>query len=224
MEPMDADLMIIAIDGPAGAGKSTVAKALAAALDVEYLDTGAMYRAVTWAVLDRGVPLDDPVAVASIATQIHIDLAPDGSVVVDGIDVTTAIRNPEVSAKVSEVAAVPEVRTEMVGQQREWARKRGGGVLDGRDIGTAVFPNARLKVYLTASASARAARRALEKNTEDRKAVQADMARRDAYDSTRSHDPLRQASDAYLVDTSAMTVDEVIAVIVAELDGSADDV
>jgi len=224
VEPMDADLMIIAIDGPAGAGKSTVAKALAAALDVEYLDTGAMYRAVTWAVLDRGVPLDDPVAVASIATQIHIDLAPDGSVVVDGIDVTTAIRNPEVSAKVSEVAAVPEVRTEMVGQQREWARKRGGGVLDGRDIGTAVFPNARLKVYLTASASARAARRALEKNTEDRKAVQADMARRDAYDSTRSHDPLRQASDAYLVDTSAMTVDEVIAVIVAELDGSADDV
>lgn len=217
--PTDADLTIIAIDGPAGSGKSTVARRLADALDLDYLDTGAMYRSVTHAVLERGL---DPAAegeVAAVAAEISIDLGADGTVVVDGVDVTELIRGPAVSHAVSVVAANQDVRTELVARQREWTRKRGGGVLEGRDIGSVVFPNANLKVYLTASTEARAARRARDENTTDEQAVAADLDRRDRLDSGRKHDPLKQADGAFLLDTSALTIDQVVARIVDELRG-----
>ncbi|MGF1599285.1 MAG: (d)CMP kinase [Acidimicrobiales bacterium] len=213
--PTDADLLVIAIDGPAGSGKSTVARRLADALDLEYLDTGAMYRSVTHAVLGRGI---DPAAgdpVADVAREVMIDLAPDGTVVVDGADVTARIRGPEVSQAVSIVAANPDVRSELVARQREWTRKRGGGVLEGRDIGTVVFPRARLKIYLTASPRARAARRARDEHTADEAAVAADLRRRDRLDSERSADPLRPASDAFVLDTTDLSIDEVVERLVA---------
>jgi cytidylate kinase len=215
--PTDADLSVIAIDGPAGSGKSTVARRLAEVLDLDYLDTGAMYRSVTYAVLTQGIAPDNEEPVAAVAREIVIDLDPDGTVVVDGEDVTKVIRSPEVSAVVSVVAANQDVRAELVARQREWARKRGGGVLDGRDIGTVVFPKAKLKVFLTASTATRAARRARDENTADEEAVAADLSRRDAFDSGRRHDPLRQAPDALVVDTSDLTVDEVVALLVNEL-------
>lgn len=216
--PTDSDLNVIAIDGPAGSGKSTVGRLLAEALDLDFLDTGAMYRSVTHAVLARGITPDAGAPVAAVAQEISIDLGVDGTVVVDGEDVTAAIRSPEVSAAVSEVAANQEVRTELVARQRDWVRKRGGGVLDGRDIGTVVFPQARLKIYLTASAEARAARRARDENTTDEQAVAADLNRRDKLDSGRRHDPLRQAEDALVVDTTSMTLDEVITHLVSEVE------
>jgi cytidylate kinase len=215
----DANLMIIAIDGPAGSGKSTVARGVADALDLDYLDTGAMYRSVTYAALSRGI---DPTAteeVAVVAREITIDLEPNGAIVVDGTDATSAIRSAEVSRAVSTVAANQAVRTELVARQRDWARKRGGGVLEGRDIGTVVFPNAALKVYLTASTATRAARRALEERNDDRQAVEADLARRDLLDSGREHDPLRQAGDAFVLDTTDLTIDEVVKQVVKHLHG-----
>ncbi len=209
--PTDAELRIIAIDGPAGSGKSTVAKRLAEAVDLDYLDTGAMYRSVTWAVLRQGVDPSSGAPVADVAERINIDLGDDGTVVVDGYDVSTAIRSHDVGLHVSAVAANPDVRAELVARQREWARKRGGGVLEGRDIGTVVFPTAKLKVYLTASSAARAARRARDENTSDTQAVEADLGRRDALDSQRKADPLQQADDSYVLDTSDLTIDEVVA-------------
>ncbi|MEM8924092.1 MAG: (d)CMP kinase [Actinomycetota bacterium] len=214
--PTDVDLTIIAIDGPAGSGKSTVARLLADALDLDYLDTGAMYRSVTWAALERNV---DPAAiepVAAVAREISIDLGADGTVVVDGHDVTDAIRTPRVSQSVSAVAANAEVRTELVTRQREWARKRGGGVLEGRDIGTVVFPSAMLKIYLTASTEARAARRARDEHTTDTSAVAADLDRRDKLDSERTADPLRQAEGAFVLDTSDLSIDQVVDALVEE--------
>jgi cytidylate kinase len=219
MTGTDADLMIIAIDGPAGSGKSTVARRLADALDLEYLDTGAMYRSVTYAALDRGIDPSSESAVADVARELTIDLAPDGTVVVDGTDATTMIRGPEVSQAVSVVAANQDVRAELVARQRDWARKRGGGVLEGRDIGTVVFPDAKLKVYLTASSEARAARRARDERTADRTAVAAALACRDRLDSTRAHDPLRRADGAYVLDTTDLTIDEVVARLEAEVHG-----
>lgn len=215
----DADLTIIAIDGPAGSGKSTVARRLAEALDLEYLDTGAMYRSVTHAVLRRHVDPDAEDAVARVARETTIDLAPDGTVIVDGADVTTEIRSPEVSAVVSVIAANQQVRAELVSRQREWARKRGGGVLEGRDIGTVVFPDAQLKVYLTAASGTRASRRARDERTDDTRGVEAELARRDRYDSERRHDPLRRAQGALVLDTTDLTVDEVVAALVAEVRG-----
>lgn len=217
MLPTDVSLTVIAIDGPAGSGKSTVARRLADALDLEYLDTGAMYRSVTHAVLERGLDPSAHEPVAAVAREITIDLDPAGTVVVDGSDVTTVIRGPEVSQAVSAVAANQEVRAELVARQREWTRKRGGGVLEGRDIGTVVFPNARLKIYLTASAEARAARRAKDEETTDERAVAADLQRRDRLDSERVHDPLRQADDAFVLDTTDLTIDEVVARLVDEV-------
>lgn len=213
----DADLTVIAVDGPAGSGKSTVGRRLADALDLDYLDTGAMYRSVTWAVLERGIDPGDEKPVSAVAREVLIDLDVNGTVVVDGQDVTDAIRGPEVSAVVSVVAANQQVRAELVARQREWARKRGGGVLDGRDIGTVVFPDAKLKIYLTASTEARASRRARDENTTDEHAVAADLTRRDALDSGRKHDPLRQADDAVVVDTSDLTIEEVVERLVEEL-------
>jgi cytidylate kinase len=203
---------VIAIDGPAGSGKSTVAKALAERLGLEYLDTGAMYRSVTFATLRRGIDPAEADAVARVADRAVIEVGPDG-VVVDGVDATIEIRGPEVSRAVSIVAANPAVRTEMVRRQREWVAKRDGGVLEGRDIGTVVFPDATLKVYLTADPEVRAQRRSQEVSDLDYETVAADLARRDALDQGRETSPLTEAADAFVVDTTGLTVDEIIAII-----------
>ena len=216
-ESVSDGLTVIAIDGPAGPGKSTVGRMLAAELDLEYLDTGAMYRSVTFAALARGIDPEDEERVAGLAREVEIELSDGGAVVVDGVDATTQIRGPEVSRSVSVVAANAVVRSEMVSRQREWARRRGGGVLEGRDIGTVVFPDAVLKVYLTADPAVRAARRAREVSDLDYDAVAADLARRDAFDSQRSNDPLRQADDAFTMDTTGLTIDEVVAELVARV-------
>ena len=215
---MDEDLTVVAIDGPAGSGKSTVGRRLAAVLGLDYLDTGAMYRSVTFAALARGIDPDDQERVAELARQVVIDLGPDGAATVDGIDATTQIRGPEVSRSVSVVAANAAVRTEMVSRQREWARRRGGGVLEGRDIGTVVFPQAALKVYLTADEATRAARRAKEVTDLDYQQVAIDLAKRDQADSSRSTDPLRQADDAVEVDTTGLSIDEVVDLLVQRLE------
>ena len=210
-------MRVIAIDGPAGSGKSTVARALAAHLGLKYLDTGAMYRAVAFAVLRHGGDPDDVDATAAIARRIDLDVGLD-TVTVDGIDATVEIRGPEVSRAVSVVAANADVRKELVSRQREWAHRQGGGVLEGRDIGTVVFPDAELKVYLTADPVERARRRAKEVTDLDYEAVAADIARRDAADSSRAVDPLIEAADATVVDTTGLDVDQVVARITALLD------
>ena len=204
---------VIAIDGPAGSGKSSVARVLAAQLGLKYLDTGAMYRSVAWVLLQAGQdPSDGPTAAAA-AQAIEIDIGRE-KVLVDGVDATAAIRSPEVNRAVSVVAANPEVRRELVRRQRAWAQVQGGGVLEGRDIGTVVFPNAALKVYLTADPSERARRRASEDPSLDEATVAADLTRRDTIDSTRAADPLTEANDAILVDTTGLTIDEVVASLV----------
>lgn len=207
--------LVIALDGPAGAGKSTVAARLAAMLGLEYLDTGAMYRAVTFAALRAGVVLNDAAAVATLARTAEIQIDTEG-VRVDGHDATTAIRGPEVTAAVSTVAALPEVRAVLVERQRAWARERGGGVLEGRDIGTVVFPDARLKVFVTASPRVRAERRVAQSGG-DVEEVAAAIAARDHKDSARAASPLAEAGDAVRVDTSEMSADEVVAQIMALL-------
>jgi len=193
--------MIVAIDGPAGAGKSTVARAAARALGFQYLDTGAMYRAAGLA--------EDPVAAS-------IRLA-DGRVLLDGRDVTAEIRTPRASERASVVAAQPEVRQAMVAQQRA-IMACGDWVAEGRDIGTVVAPDAAVKVFLTASAHERARRRAAEQGT-DAEAVLADQARRDERDRTRAASPLRAAPDAIELDTTGLTIDEVVERIAALVRG-----
>lgn len=205
-----ARFLLIAIDGPAGSGKSTVGKALAASLDLQYLDTGAMYRGVTFAALRRGIDPSDADVVARLAKQVELSVD-DGVVLVDGVDASIEIRGPEVTRAVSLVAANPAVRSEMVRRQRAWAQEHGGGVLEGRDIGTVVFPQADLKVYLTASPEIRAARRSKEVTDLDYETVAADLARRDALDQGRTTSPLEQAADALVVDTSERGVDDIVA-------------
>ena len=203
-----ARLLLVAIDGPAGSGKSTVSRLLAAKLGIPRLDTGAMYRAVAWAALECGVDPADASRVADIARGAVIDSGP-GAVVIDGTDVTRAIRTPEVNRAVSVVAANPAVRAALVERQRGWADAHGGGVVEGRDIGTVVFPGADLKVYLTASAEERARRRHDE--------AAEGVARRDQIDRTRAVSPLVQAEDALLVDTTGRRVEDVIDEIVQRL-------
>ncbi|MDH4169959.1 MAG: 3-phosphoshikimate 1-carboxyvinyltransferase [Acidimicrobiia bacterium] len=212
----ESDITVIAIDGPAGSGKSTVARAVADRLGLEYLDTGAMYRAVTFAVIRHGIDPADVEDVAAMACELDLSVGSDG-VHVDGVDATTEIRGPEVTRAVSVVAANPGVRKELRSRQREWAHRRGGGVLEGRDIGTVVFPDARLKVYLTASPEVRAARRAKEVSDLDYETVAADIARRDAYDQGRADSPLTEADDAVLIDTTGLTVDQVVDAVEAAL-------
>jgi cytidylate kinase len=207
---------VIAIDGPAGSGKSTVARRLAERLGLEYLDTGAMYRAVTFAALRRGIDPADQEPVAQLAASVDLEVAKD-HVRVDDVDATIEIRGPEVSRAVSLVAANPGVRAEMVRRQREWAADRGGGVIEGRDIGSVVFPDAVLKVYLSARPEVRAERRAAEVTDLDYETVAADMARRDALDQGRETAPLRQADGAVELDTSDMTVDEIVADLAGRL-------
>jgi cytidylate kinase len=207
---------IIAIDGPAGSGKSTVAKALAARLGLDYLDTGAMYRSVTFSALRRGIDPSDADVVARIVPDIEITVGPEG-VVVDGVDASIEIRGPEVNRAVSIVAANPQVRAEMVQRQRDWVAKRGGGVLEGRDIGTVVFPDAELKVYLTADPEVRAARRSKEVTDLDYETVAADLARRDALDQGRDVSPLSEAADAVVVDTTGRSIEDIVDLIAGRL-------
>jgi CMP/dCMP kinase len=204
-----ADERVVAIDGPAGSGKSTVAKALAARLGLPYLDTGAMYRAVAFAALRRGVDPDDGETVARIAEHIEVGVA-------DGVDANIEIRGPEVTRAVSAVAANPDVRKELVRRQREWVADHGGSaVVEGRDIGTVVFPDAALKAYLTANLEVRAGRRQKEVADLDYETVVADMARRDTIDEGRDVDPLLCAPDAIRIDTTDRSVED----IVSELEG-----
>ncbi|HWJ63202.1 MAG TPA: (d)CMP kinase [Acidimicrobiales bacterium] len=216
-ETTDRPLTVIAIDGPAGSGKSTVGKRLAAELGLEYLDTGAMYRGVTFAALRRGIDPADVEVVGRLAQQVELELSADGTLVVDGVDATIEIRGPEVTRAVSLVAANSEVRRELVRRQREWAEIRGGGVLEGRDIGSVVFPDAKLKVYLTASPEVRAERRSKEVTDLDYATVAADIARRDAADQGRDDSPLAEAEGALVVDTSDRAIDEIVADLVSRI-------
>lgn len=206
---MPDPIRVIAIDGPAGSGKSTVARAVAEQLGLAYLDTGAMYRAVAFAAIRGGVDPADAGPVAELARAMELTVGPE--VVVDGVDATIEIRNPEVTRAVSTVAANPEVRAELVLRQREWVAAHGGGaVVEGRDIGTVVFPGAPLKVYLTADDRERASRRSkemLELHYDD---VAADIARRDHIDSTRPASPLAVAPDAVRIDTTGRDVTSVV--------------
>jgi 3-phosphoshikimate 1-carboxyvinyltransferase len=204
----DADLAVLAIDGPAGSGKSTVARLAADRLGLEYLDTGAMYRSVTLAALTEGIDPADAATVAALARHIEIDVSVDG-VFVDSEDVTDAIRTEPVNAAVSLVAANPGVRAAMRRQQRGWARRRGGGVMEGRDIGSVVFPSARLKVYVTASIEERARRRAAEVDASIDDMIEA-LTERDRKDSARTDSPLTEADDAVIVDTTGLTIDDVV--------------
>ncbi len=207
---------LIAIDGPAGSGKSTVARAVAARLGMAHLDTGAMYRSVALAVLRRGVDPEDADAVAEVAAQVKIDTE-GGRVRLDREDVTAQIRSPEVSEVVSAVSSHRGVREELVRRQRAWADSRSGGVVEGRDIGSVVFPEAVLKVFLTASDATRAERRSKEGDGQDYESVAADIARRDELDSTRSASPLAPAEGAVTIDTTNRTVDEVVEDVVSRL-------
>ena len=209
-------MRVIAIDGPAGSGKSTVARSLAERLGLRYLDTGAMYRAVTFAALRRNIDPAEPEPVAALARRVDLEVTLE-HVRVDGVDATIEIRGSEVTRAVSTVAANADVRSELVARQRDWAAKHGGGVIESRDIGSVVFPDAELKVYLDARPEVRAARRSKEVTDLDYETVAADLARRDALDQGRESSPLTRAGDAIEVDTSDLDVDQIVDLIVAEL-------
>lgn len=220
---------VVALDGPSGTGKTTVARKLAAELGAGYLDTGAMYRVVTLAVLDAGVDPHDADAVVALARSVRLDVSTDPAspgVRLDGTDVGEAIRTPRVDAAVSAVSAVPELRDLLVQRQRtliEQAARDGGVVVDGRDIGTVVAPDAPLKVFLTASPEVRAARRGAQDTAAGREAdeatVLASVQRRDRLDSSRAASPLRPAEDAVEFDTSELSIDQVLAAL-TELAGT----
>lgn len=212
----------IAIDGPAGAGKSTIARLVANRLGYVYIDTGAMYRAITLAALRRGISMADEVALTELTEQSSIRFAddpaqlPPGRVFLDDEDVTLAIRSPEVGAWVSPVATVPGVRHALVRQQRLLAAA-GGAVLDGRDIGSYVLPDAKHKFFLTAAVAERARRRYVELSVRGVATTLADVERevsqRDHIDSSRAMAPLCQAADAVVVDTTSMSIEEVVATL-----------
>jgi cytidylate kinase len=203
---------VVAVDGPSGSGKSTVSRRLAIALGARYLDTGAMYRAVTWAVLRAGIDVSDAGAVADVCSRLSLDIGTDPSspyIRADGVPVDGPIRGVEVTQTVSAVAAVPAVRAELVARQRQIIAAAGRIVVEGRDIGTVVAPEAHLKVYLTASVDERARRRS-DENMVDVDTTAADLRRRDQFDSTRAADPLRRATDAVELDTTRLGIDEVV--------------
>ncbi len=213
----------IAIDGPAASGKSTIGELLARRLGYLYFDTGVMYRAVTWAALDRGISIEDEAAVTALAEELRIDVVPptgdDGrqyTVLADGVDVTWEIRSPAVNANVSPVSAYPGVRREMVRQQRRVA-ECGRVVMVGRDIGTVVLPDADLKVYLDASVEERARRRWKEERARgedsEYETVLASMRRRDEIDGNREASPLRTAEDAVVLDTTDLDIEGVMAAV-----------
>lgn len=219
------DRPVIAIDGPVGAGKSTVARAVAQRLGFRYVDTGAMYRSVAWAAGRQGVDLLDRDRVTALARELAIEFmpAPGGQrVIVGGADVTEAIRTPAVSEGASIASAYPEVRAAMVALQRRMG-EGGGVVMEGRDIGTVVFPDAEVKIYLDATLLERARRRYEELRANGEQvsydAVRLALRERDQRDSTREHSPLRAAPDAVVVDTTAMTVDEIVEAILTRVAG-----
>ncbi|MEX2663327.1 MAG: (d)CMP kinase [Vicinamibacterales bacterium] len=211
--------LIIAIDGPSGAGKGTVARAVAAKLGYRHVDTGAMYRAVAWKAVFERLDLEDEDQLAALATRAVINVS-DGVVRVDGHDVQQAIRTPEIDRAAAAVARQPGVREVLIRQQREMGA-RGSVVMEGRDIGTVVFPRADLKVYLDASPEERARRRATDpshaagKGTAAVQEVAAALAERDRSDSTRAASPLSLAADAVLIDTTGIPIDEVVERVMA---------
>jgi cytidylate kinase len=207
--------MIVAIDGPAGAGKSSVARALATRLGFRYLDTGAMYRALTWLALHEGVPLDDGPALEALAVANPVVFVDSGRVQIAGEEVTVRIREPEIDAAVPVVARHPEVREVMRGRQRELGRS-GDSVIEGRDIGVVVVPEAEVKIWLVADPAVRARRRHAEREGLEADELAAELRRRDERDAANTH----RAADAVEVDTTAMTLDQVIDRIV-DLVGSA---
>jgi cytidylate kinase len=204
---------IIAIDGPAGAGKGTVARAVAQALGWRYIDTGAMYRAVAWKAKREQLPLDDEAAIAALAERASFTLTPE-EVRIDGEDVTRAIRTPEIDEAAARVARLPKVREVLARRQRAYARE-GPLVMEGRDIGTVVFPEADVKIYLDASPEERARRRAADPahgaaDRADLARIAQDLLARDASDQTRPTAPLVRAPDAWRIDTTSVPVDEVV--------------
>jgi len=242
---------VVAIDGPAGSGKSTVARAVAEALGLPVLDTGAMYRALTWAVLESGIDPGDRAAVIGVAERLDLDVGPP--VRVGGRDVNDAIRSAEVTAAVSAVAALPAVRVRLVAAQQAWIEAHGGGVVEGRDIGTVVAPDAVLKVYLVASEEERARRRQRQDDVagaggllervshregasrapkaepqggdEDGPGLDATLAalrRRDTIDSTRAASPLAVAADAVVLDTTDLSVEGVVDEVLARYKAALD--
>lgn len=202
---------IIAIDGPSGAGKGTIARVIAAELGFRHVDSGAMYRAVAWRALQEGTPLEDEAAVARLAARSRIEIA-SPRVSIDGDDVTRAIRTPEIDRAAAAVARLPQVRSILVQRQREFGRE-GGIVMEGRDIGTVVFPQADVKIYLDASPEERARRRACDPAHTARSSpvsdIVTDLAARDEIDRTRAASPLYAAADAAIVDTTGKSIDEV---------------
>jgi len=214
---MTPSINVVAIDGPAGAGKSTIAKELARVLQLPYLDTGAMYRGITCAALRSGVDPNNEEAVAKLAVTTVLDISNDG-LLVDGVDATSDIRGDAVTRAVSAVAANSDVRRELRERQRVWVAERGGGVVEGRDIATVVFPDARLKVYLTASPLVRAQRRVAQIGG-DVEQIARDIAERDHKDSTRVDSPLRESENAIVVDTSDRTIGDVVSQIVGIFNG-----
>jgi cytidylate kinase len=196
---------VIAIDGPAGSGKSTVSRAVATRLGLDRLDTGAMYRAVAWAALDRGIDPGDRPSVATLARNLALVVGE--RVEADGVDITEAIRGPEVSGAVSVVAANPDVRAALVERQRRWVAERGGGVIEGRDIGSVVFPDADVKIFLTATVDERARRRPEEGADA--------LTRRDRLDRTRAASPLGVAEGARVIDTTGRPVQDIVEEVVA---------
>jgi cytidylate kinase len=212
--------LIIAIDGPSGAGKGTVARAVASALDYRYVDTGAMYRAVAWKAVQIGVPLDDEAAVRTLAEEARLDVG-TARVMIDDADVTRDIRTPAIDRAAASVARLPAVRGALVTRQR--ALGQGGGVvMEGRDIGTVVFPEADVKIYLDASAEERARRRASDAAHSGGPAAVSDVAtlltERDRIDSTRAVSPLYAAPDAVVVDTTGKSIPDVVADVMAIVD------
>lgn len=206
--------LVIAMDGPAGAGKSTVARGLAAELGVRFLDTGAMYRALTHLALERGIAPSDAAALGQLAREVRLDFDADGRIHADGVLLEPAVRSQPVTTHVSEVSAHGAVREAVVARQQEFGREWTGLVAEGRDTTTVVFPDAAYRFYLDASARERARRRAGELGTPERVAeIQADIERRDAYDSGRTHSPLRKAEGVLVVDTDRLGPSEVVGVL-----------
>ena len=209
--------LVVAIDGPSGSGKSSTSRGVADRLSLDYLDTGAMYRAMTWALLQRGVDLHDPEAIAKAADDVRLTSGTDPldpTIHVDGTDVADPIRSDEVTGSVRLVAAVPSVRERLVDLQRDTIAGSDGIVVEGRDIGSTVAPDATIKIYLVADPAARAARRALETGAVDTAAMEVALARRDEIDSNRAASPLTKAEGAVVVDGTYLTLEEVIDTIV----------
>ena len=209
-------MRVIAIDGPAGAGKSTVARQISTATGLRYLDTGAMYRCVALAVRQSSTDANDAEAVGKIAREVSVVIGRDAAML-NGTDVSAEIRSSEINSIVSIIAAHTPVRDAMREQQRAWIRDHEGGVVEGRDIGTVVFPDAILKIFLTASPEVRAERR-VGQNGGDIQAVAASIAERDHLDSTRLDSPLKPSHDSVVVDSSRRTIDEVVAEIVTHFE------